>query len=125
MVLKNLKNKLLNYLKQVRLAALVIENFPGVAEKYKLNYVVKRNATIKELMACKREGYIIIVGYFYPPEKIGHYSILKKIDSNSIQFWDPLCGLRHRYSLKYFLRIWRNDPRYDDEEGWFFAVKNI
>ncbi|MEK6793052.1 MAG: cysteine peptidase family C39 domain-containing protein [Nanoarchaeota archaeon] len=100
------------------------KNFPIIAEKFKLNYISMRNATINDLREYKKNNYILIVCYFYPPEKVDHYSILKKINNNHIYFWDPFFGDKHSYTLTYFNKIWKSDPKYDDEKRWFFAVKN-
>ncbi|MBU2639413.1 MAG: C39 family peptidase [Nanoarchaeota archaeon] len=99
------------------------KHFPEFAEKHKLDYTVKRDADIDDLKGYKKRGYVIIVCYLYPPGKIDHYSVLKRIDKNYIYFWDPLFGKDHRYSLSYFKKIWRSSPRYDNEKSWFFAIK--
>ncbi len=99
------------------------EDFPKVAEKFLLNYQVKRNAEIKDLKECLKQGYAIIVGYYYIPEHFGHYAVLKKIDSKCIYFLDPLFGPNCKYSLRYFKEFWRNSPKGDNEKRWFFAVK--
>lgn len=99
------------------------KRFPIVAEEFKLSHVSMRNAGIKELKRYQNKGFIIIVCYYYPPEKVDHYSVLKKIDSNYIHFYDPFFGPEHKYSISHFLKIWKSDPRYDNEKRWFFAVK--
>jgi predicted double-glycine peptidase len=97
--------------------------FSVVAEKFKLNYVTKRNSTISDLKKYLSEEYNLVVCYFYPPEKVDHYSVVKKIDKNNIYFWDPFFGEEHKYSLAYFKKVWKSDPKYDNEKAWFFAVK--
>ena len=99
------------------------KNFPIVAEKFNLNYVVMRNATIDDLKEYKKKGFVVVICYFYPPEKMDHYSVLKKIDNEYIYFWDPFFGEEHKYLLTYFKKIWKSDPKYDNEKCWFFAVK--
>lgn len=100
-----------------------IKNFPRVAEMFKLDYVVKRNAKIEDLRRFHKDGYVIIIDYFYPPEKVDHYSILRKIDSKNIYFCDPFFGPRHKYPLSYFKKIWKCDPKYDPEKRWFIAIR--
>lgn len=99
------------------------KSFPIVAEKFKLNYIVMRNATINSLKEYQKKGFIIIICYFYLPEKTDHYSILKKIDGKYIYFYDPFFGDGHKYELTYFKNIWKSNPKYDNEKCWFFAVK--
>ena len=101
------------------------EAFPDVAEMYKFNFVVGRHAEIKTLRSLTKQGYKIIVGYFSVIDKNGHYSVVRKIDSNYIYFWDPdpTYGPRHKYTLRYFKQVWRSDPRYDKEKAWFIALR--
>lgn len=99
------------------------KDFPILVEKYKLNYTVRRKASIKDMKSCLKQGYYIIVCYFYPPEKVDHYSVVKKIDTKNIYFWDPWFGPNHSYSLKKFKTIWKCDKRFDNEKRWLFAVK--
>lgn len=98
-------------------------DFPRLAENYKLNYIAKRNSSINDLKEYQKKGFTIIVCYFYPEEKSGHYSILKKIDDKNIYLWDPWFGPKHRYSLDYFKKVWKINLKYDKEKCWFFAVK--
>ena len=111
------------FLKTNKIRGTWARNFPLVAEKFKLNYQIKRNATISDLKRLLSEQYIIIVAYMYPPEKVDHYSVVRKIDKNNIYFWDPYFGADHKYTLKYFGTIWKSDPKYDNENAWFIAVK--
>ncbi|MBI2668105.1 C39 family peptidase [Candidatus Woesearchaeota archaeon] len=95
----------------------------AVAEKFELNYISMRNSTFKDLKEYQKKGFIIIILYFSPKNKIAHLSVLRKIDSKNIYFWDPWFGPEHKYGLKYFEKIWRCDPRYGSEKRWFFAMK--
>jgi len=99
------------------------KNFPSVAEKFKLNYTSMRHATINDLKEFQKKDYAVIICYLYPPEKVDHYSVLKKIDKRLIYFWDPFFGDMHKYLLSYFKKIWKSDPKYDNEKCWFFAIK--
>jgi len=98
-------------------------DFPVVAEKFHLNYAVKRNAEISDLRRLLKDGYVVIVCYYYPPEKVDHYSVVKSIGKNDIAFWDPSWGPEHKYTLVYFRKIWKSDPRYDNEKRWCIALK--
>jgi len=100
-----------------------VKNFSPVAEQFMLNYIVKRNATINELRKAFAEGYTIVLAYLYPPEKVDHYSVVKKIDSGHIYFWDPWFGPEHKYTIKHFKKIWSSDPRFDNQKRWFMGMK--
>ncbi len=100
------------------------KSFPELAEKMKLSYIVARNSSIRELKSIKKQGYLIIVGYFHKPENMGHYAVVKKISGKTIYLFDPFEGFSHYYFLEEFDKIWRNDPKGDNEKRWFFGVKS-
>lgn len=95
--------------------------FPLLAEKFQLNYVVNRNSSIDELVGSYRDGYNLILCYYYRPEGEDHYAVLKGIDNSYVYFLDPWVGPEHKYSVNYFMSIWRT--RHEHEKGWFFGVK--
>ena len=99
------------------------KSFPIVAEKFRLNHISMRNAKINDLKEYQKNGYAVIICYFYPSEKVDHYSLLKNIDAKYIYFLDPFFGEEHKYLLSYFKKIWKSDPKYDNEKCWFFAIK--
>jgi ABC-type bacteriocin/lantibiotic exporter with double-glycine peptidase domain len=96
---------------------------PKLAEKFKLNYFVGRNSKIEDLEYYLKNNFIIIVAYWYPLEKVDHYSVVKKIDEKFIYFWDPWFGEEHKYTLTYFKKIWKSDKKFDNEKSWFIAIK--
>ena len=96
---------------------------PELAEKLRLDYIVKKNSSLAELKKAQKNGYVVIICYFYPPEKVDHYSVLKNIGSKSIYFWDPWFGPKHKYGIRYFLKVWHSDPRFERKKRWFFAVR--
>src|SRR3989344_6115816 len=65
------------------------KSFPIVAEKFRLNHISMRDATIKDLREYRKKGYVIIICFFYPYEKFDHYILLKKIGKKYIYFFDP------------------------------------
>ena len=122
--IKKSEKQLIKILKTNKIKGTSNKDFSRVAEQYKLNYIVKRNSTIEDLKYFSKKRYILIFCYYYPKEKIGHYSILKKIDYKFIYFYDPYFGKNHKYNLKYFNKIWKCNPKHDNEKHWFFGVKN-
>ncbi len=98
--------------------------FPQVAEKFCLNYVVYRNGKVRDLIDTVNAGYFVLTAYYISKQKIDHYSVVKNIDDQYIYFLDPMKGPNHKYKLSYFARVWKTDPKYDNEKGWFIGVKN-
>lgn len=97
--------------------------YPQLFDKYKLNYIVMRNAKIEDMKKLMQEGYYILTSYYYPRDKVDHFVVVSGIDDNYIYFNDPFFGPEHKYKLTYFQKVWRTDPRYDNERCWFIGVK--
>ena len=96
-----------------------------LAKKYQLKYLFMKNADLQKLKTLQKNGYKIIVSYWYSPDKSGHYAVLKKIGSKYVHLFDPWAGPKHKYSLAYFFKLWDwslcKEP--DTNRRWFFAVK--
>lgn len=99
------------------------KDFPTVAERYKLSYVVRRHSNWEDIKHYLKEGFTIIVGFFSPHEQRDHYAVVKKIDSKHIWLWDPRVGPNNKYALTYFMEIWRKEQTYDKDHAWMFGVK--
>lgn len=97
--------------------------FSALAEKLKLSYAVKRNSSLVDLKFFLGRGYKIIICYFILEEKTGHYAVVSKISRDKIHLLDPIYGEEHTLSLKEFVKIWKNNPKYDNEKGWFIGIK--
>lgn len=95
----------------------------ALAEKYKLNYVVNRNASIKELKEFLKNKYLIIVCYYLVEEKTAHYAVVSDIDDKNIYLHDPWLGANHKLSLSYFRKNWVSDKIYEKEQKWFIGIK--
>ena len=97
------------------------KDFPRILEKYKLTYVVERSGTLEDIKRYMKGGYEVIVGYM--PGECDHYSVVKKIDNDFIYFWDPSKGPDNKEGIKEFKRTWKSDPRFEEDRGWFVAIK--
>ncbi len=100
------------------------ESFPCLAEKYKLNYVAERNSTLSSLRNYLRKGYLLIVSYYLPKDKVSHYSVVKKISRGFIYFLDPFQGPSHKYKINQFIKLWNKKSEHDEERRWFIGIKN-
>ena len=102
------------------------DDFIKLARKYGLRYLYMRNASLHRLRRLQHEGYKIIVSYYYAPDKVGHYAVLKKVGSGYVHLFDPWAGPKHRYKISYFQKLWNwsvcSEP--DTNRRWFFAVRN-
>lgn len=99
-------------------------DFVSLAEKYKLRYSVNREATIDELKYYYKNHYKIIICYFHPVEKDGHYAVVRKLTNTKITLMDPIDGPNKTYSLNYFRKVWGTRKTYNKERSWFMAIRN-
>ncbi|MCA9488039.1 MAG: C39 family peptidase [Nanoarchaeota archaeon] len=97
--------------------------FPRLAEKYKLNYLVRRNSDFEDLDHLKKRKYLVILIYHIRKEKIDHYAVFKKIENGRIYLFDPWFGKNKSYSLNYFFNVWKSSEIYGGEKRWLFAIK--
>ncbi|HLC22691.1 MAG TPA: cysteine peptidase family C39 domain-containing protein [Candidatus Nanoarchaeia archaeon] len=96
--------------------------FPRVLERFKLSYTVHRRAKFSQLVRHFRNNDIIIVCYFYEPEKVGHFAVVKDISKTRIMLLDPIVGPDMSYRQIDFHRMWKKTGTFDNEKGWFIAI---
>lgn len=121
--IKKSEKSLAKLIKTTRLHGALHKNFPIIPEKYKLNYIVKRNSSFEELKRLQKEGYRIILSYYAFKGTIPHSAILKDINSKFIYLIDPWFGPEHKYPLKRFKKLWISDKKFEKEKRWLMAIK--
>ncbi|MBU4501150.1 MAG: DUF2817 domain-containing protein [Nanoarchaeota archaeon] len=100
------------------------ERFRMVTDKYQLEHEEKENSTIAELRGKITNGFQVMVCYYCTKDRVGHYSLIKKITKKEIHFWDPWYGPNHKFQIKDFKKLWMNNEKGDNKKtGWFFAAK--
>ena len=112
-------------LKTNRIQGTAESALPLVAKQHKLTYHLGRDGTFAQLQKFLKQRYQIIVSYYIPEEKTGHFSVLKRISKNTVYFLDPWYGPKHKLSKKSFLKVWKNNPARSKEKRWYFAVKKL
>ncbi len=116
--IKKSDTQLIKLMHSNKLRGTLNREFPALCEKLRLSYVVRRNGSVGEIKEflpwCK-----IIVCYWLPDEKTGHYAVVRKINKNRIYLIDPWFGPNHSLPLSYFNRNWRGK----EEKRWFIAIK--
>jgi ABC-type bacteriocin/lantibiotic exporter with double-glycine peptidase domain len=100
-----------------------LEKLGEVADRFRLDYDVLRHSSVADIKRLQKEGFIVIVCYWYPEEGFDHYSVVKKIRGDYIYFWDPYFGSEHKYKISYFLKIWEKKHHHDKEKRWLVAIK--
>jgi len=92
--------------------------FVNYLRRHRLKFFIKEKSSIKDVRKYIK-NYWLVVGYWIPNHKEGHYSIVKKIDSKRIYFHDTWFGATHSYSIPYFVKNW-----WDGEAiRWLLAIK--
>jgi ABC-type bacteriocin/lantibiotic exporter with double-glycine peptidase domain len=116
--IKKSEYKLVKWMRANKIIGTRVKAFPKIAERFGLNYVIMRNATIDDLRRYYKQGFKIIILFFEREEKDSHYAVIKSITKKYITFLDPSYGPEHVYKLKTFARYW-----YGKEDWhWFFGV---
>lgn len=95
--------------------------FPKLAEKLKLQYVVgQENSTLNELKSVIKKGFHVIVCYFDHEDGFGHYAVVKAVTPRYIYLLDPFEEPNFKQPLKQFIKDWYGVNTY---RGWYFGVK--
>jgi len=121
--IKETEDMLSKVMKSNKIKGTSNKRFPGVAEYFKLDYVVKRRSNLKKLKWYLKKDYKIIICYYDESTKEGHYSVIKKIGARYIYLLDPWYGPDKKFLLDNFKKIWKNSPKGDKEYHWFIAIK--
>ena len=98
-------------------------NLLKLAERYGFRHMSDINGNLNDLKNLIKEGFKVIVCYYCPEEDTDHYAIVKDIDSDFVYLLDPWYGPDYSFSLKEFINMWKNDPKYSEIKGWFVALK--
>lgn len=115
------EKEIINLLKTNKIRGTYHKNFPEAAEKLKLNYIVKRDSTINDIKKISRD-YIIIICYFIKMDKVDHYAVVNKLGKNYIYLLDPYYGNNYKLKLSNFIKDWKSDSRWENENRWLFAI---
>lgn len=100
----------------------VMRAFCKLAKKMGMKTFSKKNSTIGEIKSLLKD-YFIIVCYYYKPEKIGHYALVKRVGKDRIYLMDPWCGPNCSYSFVSFRKIWHSTPKYGMKHKWLCAIR--
>ena len=98
------------------------KQFPQLAEKLNMDYIVLRNAQQSEINRMLKDGFELIINFFDPKEKVGHYAVVKSITSSKIYLIDQWHGPNESYSWKEFLPLWKSSL--DKDKRWVFGIKS-
>ncbi len=93
------------------------KNISELAERYRFDYAIIREAKLVDLLFYRNTGWETIV--CFTKAKIPHYAVVKKINWHSIYLLDPYYGPKVRYTLLNFKRKWHDH----EGERWFMAIK--
>jgi len=70
-----------------------------------------------------KRGFQIITCFFVEDERVDHYTVIKKIDSEDVILQDPWFGDNYKIKKDYFEKIWFTDPNFEKRKRWIFAIK--
>lgn len=116
---KKTEKQLIKLMKANKVVGTRNRAFSKIAERYKLNYAVMRNATIDDLKYYYKHGFKIVVCYYVKKWNFFHFAVVEKMNRTHITFLDPYIGPEHEFKLSTFSKVWVGN----EEWHWFFAVK--
>ncbi len=90
----------------------------NLLRRHDIKFYEHQNTSLKKMKKCLQKN-IVLVAYWIPRHKESHYSIVKKITREQINFHDTWFGSSHSYSLPYFEKNWRDD----EANRWMLTVK--
>lgn len=88
-----------------------------------LNYEERLNGKIKDLIKLIDLKCPVIINYYNPSFKSGHYSVVRGYDrkKRTIIMADPANGRSYMLSWSKFKRLWHNSN--NTSKGWFLIIK--
>jgi len=84
------------------------------------NVLAKENATINDLIDALHAGHPVVVNYFNPRSKVGHFGVIKGIEDDVLFFADPKNGDDYQLSVDEFSGLWHNNDR--TINGWMMHL---
>jgi len=85
--------------------------------------IMRNNSTLKDLERYIKNGYKIILWFWYWRSIIWHYAVCKKITKTKIILFDPSKWPEKEYSKYYFQKEMWNLGSHRDWKRWFLAIK--
>ncbi len=113
------ENELASLLKTTKKSGTFHKEFPKLFERLNVKCSVRHNSSLSAVKDFLNSGYIVVVCYWLSDDKTGHYSILKRIDSDVVNVEDPWFGPFHVLKKSWFLKNWKCTSG----RRWLCAVK--
>lgn len=82
--------------------------------------VEKENASIADLQSALEMGHPVLVNYFNPLTRVGHFAIIKGFDDEMVIFADPKNGDNFKMSFQEFEDHWHNHTK--TLRGWMMHL---
>ena len=117
------ENEIIRLLKTNKVRGTWSRNFALLANKLKLKYISGNANSINDLRPLLKKGFMVIVCYYIPKDKVDHYSVINKIGKKNVYFLDPWYGADYALSIRYFDSVWKSDNRWENQKKWFIALK--
>jgi len=90
------------------------------AESLGAEVIVKEDAVIDDIIDVLNSGHPILVNYFNPVSKVGHFGIVKGLEDDVLLFADPKNGDDYQLSVEDFSGLWHNHDK--TIRGWMMHL---
>ena len=84
------------------------EDLVEAAQSLGAKVMVKEGASIDDVIGALEEGHPVLVNYFNPLSRVGHFGVIKGIDDGAFIFADPKNGDNYELPFGEFESVWHS-----------------
>jgi ABC-type bacteriocin/lantibiotic exporter with double-glycine peptidase domain len=84
------------------------DNLVKAARSLGAHVVSKDDAKIADIEKALADGHPVLVNYFNPVTRVGHFAVIKGIEDGHVVLADPQNGDNFRLPIEEFEKLWHN-----------------
>jgi len=96
------------------------EDLVQAARSLGVNAVARENATIDDIVDALHAGHPVVVNYFNPLSKLGHFGVVKGIENDVLILADPKNGDDFQLPVDEFSSLWHSHDK--TIKGWMMHL---
>ena len=90
------------------------------AQSLGANVVVKEGALVDDIVDALHQGHPVLVNYFNPRSRVGHFGVIKGAEDGALIFADPKNGDNYELAIGEFADAWHNHDK--TIQGWMMHL---
>ena len=92
----------------------------AAAESLGAKVQAKESATIEDIVTALEGGHPVLVNYFNPLSRVGHFGVVKGIEDGALIFADPKNGDNYELTVGEFADAWHSHNK--TIRGWMMYL---